>query len=95
MSSITSSWNYINAAHLYVDDCCKCIITWTFEEDEHINDFYFILPNVSVDGEKAIIIRIHHGMSIKIDVRIIMHCSSLVFTNTSKNMHGTFFGATK
>ena len=27
VSSITSSWNYINAAHLDVGDCCECIIT--------------------------------------------------------------------
>ena len=95
VSSITSSLNYINAAHLDVDDCCECIITWTFDEDEGINEFYFILPNVSLDGENVTIIRIHHSMSIKLDARIIMHCSSLAFTNKSINVHVPFFGAMK
>lgn len=95
VSSITSSLNYVNAAHLDVDDCCECIITWTFDEDEDSNEFYFILPNVSVDGENATITSIHHSMSIKLESRIRMHCSSLAFTNKSINVHGTFFGATK
>ena len=95
VSSITSSLNYVNAAHLDVDDCCECIITWTFDEDEDSNEFYFILPNVSVDGENATLTSIHHSMSIKLESRIRMHCSSLAFTNKSINVHGTTFWSNK
>lgn len=66
VSSITSSCNYINAIHHDVDDSCKGIVTWTFDGDMEPTDWYFILPNLSVDGEKTTIIKLHHGMSIKL-----------------------------
>ena len=90
-SNVKSSCNYINAAHLDVDDCCEGIITQTIDGDDVENDFYFILPNVTVDGDKASIIKIHNRMTIKIDARIIMHCSSLSFNNKATNVYGTFF----
>ena len=93
VSSITSSCNYINAAHYDVDDSCEGIITWTFDGDEEPSDWYFILPNLSVDGKKATIIKLHHGLSIKIDARIIMHCSTMSLNNKSDRVYGTFFGA--
>ena len=65
VSNVTSSCNYINAAHLDVDDCCEGIITWTIDGDDVDNDIYFILPNVTVDGHKATIIKIYNGMTIK------------------------------
>ena len=34
VSNVTSSCNYINAAHLDVDDCCEGIITWTIDGDD-------------------------------------------------------------
>ena len=92
VSSITSSSNYINAAHVDVDDCCEGIITWTIDEDDPDNEFYFVLPNVTLDGPKATIIKIHHGLTIKIDARIIMHCSSLLFKRKRTNVYGTYFG---
>ena len=92
VSSITSSWNYINAAHVDVDDCCEGIITWTIDEDDVDNEFYFVLPNVTLDGDKATIIKIHNGLTIKIDARLIMHCSSLSFKRKRTNVYGTFFG---
>ena len=95
VSNVTSSCNYINAAHLDVDDCCEGIITWTIDGDDVENQFYFILPNVTVDGDKATIIKIHNGMTIKIDARIIMQCSSLSFNNKATNTYGTFFGVKK
>ena len=76
-SSITSSWNYINAAYLDVDDCCEGIITWTIDEDDTDNEFYFVLPNVTVDGEKATIIKIHNGLTIKMMLDLL--CIVLVF----------------
>ena len=93
VSSITSLCNYINAAHFDVDDSCEGIVTWTFDGDEEPTHWYFILPNVSLDGEKATIIKLQHGISIKIDARIIMHCSSLTLNNNSNKVYGTFFGA--
>ena len=35
---------------------------------------------------------IHHGLTIKIDARLIMHCSSLLFKRKRTNVYGTLFG---
>ena len=34
---------------------------------------------------------IHHGLTITIDARLIMHCKSLLFKRKRTNVYGTFF----
>ena len=74
VSSITSSFNYINAAHFDVDDACAGIVTWTFDDCNIEGECYFVLPNVCIDGNKATIIKLKHGITINFDAEIIMHC---------------------
>ena len=92
VSSITCSFNYVNAAHFDVDDACLGIITWTFDDHYEEGECYFVLPNVTVDGEKTLIIKIKHSTTINIDARIIMHGSTLSFKGKNNNVYGTFFG---
>ena len=76
-----------------IDDACAGIVTWTFDDCNIEGECYFILPNVCIDGNKATIIKLKRGITIKIDARIIMHCSSLLFNENNNNVYGTFFGA--
>ena len=92
VSSIVSSCNYLNAAHFDVDDTCPGIVTWTIDGEEEPTEWYFVLPNVSLDGNKATIIRLKHGLSIVIDARLIMHCTSLQLKRKTDKVYGTFFG---
>ena len=92
VSSITSSYNYVNASHLDVDDACEGIVTWTTEDKTKIEGWYFVLPNVSIDGYRGTIIQLKHGITIKIDARIIVHCSSGSRRSESHKRYGTYFG---
>ena len=92
VSSIVLSCNYINAAHYDVDDTCAGIVTWTFDGEDEPIEWYFILPNVSLDGNKATIIKLQHGLSLKIDASLIMHCSTVQLCRKTDKVYGTFFG---
>ena len=76
VSSITSSLNYRNSSHLDVDDAANGIVTWTKDGDGTVEGWYFLLPNVTIDGKKGIAIKIKHGLTIRINARVIRHCST-------------------
>ena len=38
VSSITSSYNYVNASHLDMGDACEGIVTWTTKNEVDIQD---------------------------------------------------------
>ena len=92
VSSITTSHNFINAAHVDVDDKHPCIVTWTRDENMDIEFWYFILPNVTTDGKRAIVYKIKHGLTISFDARKVMHCSTWKSKVKCNNVYGTFFG---
>ena len=70
VSSITSSYNYVNASHVDIHDACEGIVTWTTENEEEVEDWYFVLPNVSMDGMRGTVIKLKHGITLKFDARI-------------------------
>ena len=92
VSSITTSHNFINAAHLDVDDKHPCIVTWIRVEDTDLEFWYFILPNVTLDGKRAIVFKIKDGLTISFDARYVMHCSTYKSKLGKTNVYGTFFG---
>ena len=95
VSSITSSYNYVNASHVDVHDACEGIVTWTTENEAEIEDWYFVLPNVSMDGMRGTVIKLKHGITIKFDAQILMHCTSGSAKSDLFNRYGTYFGCSK
>ena len=94
VSTVTSSFNYRNSAHVDVDDDLEGIVTWTKEGSCEVEGWYFLLPNVTVDGNKGIAITIKHGLTIQIDARRIRHCTTWKNLNGCK-IYGTYFGCKK
>ena len=92
VTSITSSLNYRNAPHLDVNDEEEGIITWTMHGSGEVRDWFFVLPNVTIDGKKAVIIKIKDGLSLKINAKIIMHCTSWNTKDDLCNLYGIYFG---
>ena len=48
-----------------------------------------------MDGHRGTIVKLKHGITIKIDARILMHCSSESAKSDMYNIYGTYFGCSK
>ena len=95
VSSIVQSVDLLNAAHVdYNDNVCS-ISTWTENHIGCATGWYFIMPNVTTDGSKGIVIALRHGVSISWDGSKIFHCSSIGNTGADNHVYGTFFGNKK
>ena len=92
-SRIVQSGNSINSAHSDVKDTSQCIATFTEHKVGEASCWYFILPNITIDGKSGIEIELHHGVTITWDGRIIWHCSFVSDVKRDNSVHGTFVAA--
>ena len=95
VSSIVQSCDLKNSAHIDVGDSNICISTWTEKELGQASGWYFLMPNTTIDGKKAIAISLRHGVTISWDGRKIMHCSALNNVGMNNHVYGTFYGTRK
>ena len=92
VSSIVSSVNLINSAHLDINNKSKSIVTWTTDSMEEVDNWYFIMPNLTTDGSRALVLEIKDGVTINWDATKIMHCSTTKANECDYNVYGTYFG---
>lgn len=92
-SRIVQSENLMNSAHFDVNDTSRCIATFTEQKVGEASGWYFILPNVTIDGKRGIAIELHHGVTVAWDGRVIWHCSSVSDIKPDNSVHGTFVAA--
>ena len=90
--SIVQSRDLINTAHYDVDDTCVSLATWTEKRIGMANNWYFIMPNITIDGTKGIVVKLRHGTTIRWDGRSIFHCSTVGSLGYNNNVYGTFYG---
>ena len=57
----------------------------------NVDGWYFILPNVTRDVNKGMIVKITDSLTIKIDGAKIIHCSTLRNKDTQCNIYGTYY----
>lgn len=92
-SSIMISRNLGNSSHYdYSDGSASCSI-WAEKCKGRARNWYFVLPNLSINGSKGVVIRLRHGVSISWDGRIIRHCSSVTDVGADNNVYGCMFGS--
>ena len=84
----------INATHTYPEDSCQSISIFTESRIGPLREWYFIFPNSTRDGEKAILIALRHGVSIMWDGKKLFHCSTALNETSCDNVYGTYFGIT-
>ena len=92
-SRIAQSGNLIHSMHFDVNDTSQCIATFTEHKVGEASGWYFILPNVTIDGKRGIAIKLHHKVTIAWDRRVIWHCSSVSDVKPDNSVHGTFVAA--
>ena len=91
-SSIVQSHNLVNFAHYDLDKSIS-ISTWTETIPGSAKGWYFVLPNLTIDGKKGIAIKLHHGLTIQWDGRLLWHCTAMEDVGESNNVFGTFFAS--
>ena len=94
-SEWTRSYDLVNAAHVDAGDACVGIATWIEKVPGRAKDWFFILPNLVLDGagERGTLIRLRHGLTIAWDGRLLHHCSSVGELGDDNHVMGYYFGA--
>ena len=82
-----------NEPHFDVNDAGPGISIWLMEcpEKKH-EDWYFLLPNCSVQGSKGVAIKLYHGTIIEWDGRKVKHCTAHPGTVIDNALFGLSMG---
>jgi hypothetical protein len=91
--SIMLSRNLGNSSHFdFSDGSASCSI-WAEKYVDMAGNWYFVLPNLSIDGSSGTVVKLRHGVAISWDGRIIRHCSSVTDVGDGNNVYGCMFGS--
>ena len=71
------------------------VAIWAEEKPGQSENWYFVLPNVSILGSKGVIVKLVHGVVISWDGRKIYHGSSKPKTGNDNKVFGCMWGSTK
>ena len=80
----------VNSAH-YDLDASISISTWTELNPGQAKEWYFVVPNLTIDGVRGIAIKLYHGMTIRWDGRVLWHCTAMKNVGKDNDVFGTFF----
>lgn len=92
-SCIMFSKNLANASHYDVNDKSRSFAIWAEERIEMAKNWFFVLPDVQLDGSMGVCIRLSHGTCISWDGTLIRHCTSVTEPGASNNVYGCMFGS--
>jgi hypothetical protein len=90
--SIMLSRNLGNSSHYDYSDRSNSCSIWAEKRLGKAKNWYFVLPNLSINGSKGVVVKLRHGVSISWDGRIIRHCSSVTEVGEENNVYGCMFG---
>jgi hypothetical protein len=90
---IMISRNLGNSGHFDSADASRSTAFWVEEEPGGAKNWWFIFPDVSIDGSKGVVIKLFHGIGISWDGSKIKHCSSITDTGDNNNVYGCMFGS--
>ena len=66
-----------------------------YHEPGQAENWYFVLPNLSISGSRGVIIKLRHGVVISWDGRKIYHCSSMATPGQGNKVFGCMWGSAK
>jgi hypothetical protein len=90
---IMMSRNLGNSAHIDCADKSRSLGIWVEEQPGRATNWYFILPDVSIDKSNGVVIQLFHGAVITWDGNKIRHCSSMTEPGNGNNVYGCMFGS--
>jgi hypothetical protein len=93
-NNLVISTNLGNSSH-YDLDASRSFSLWSEDEPGNATNWYFVMPNCSVDGSSGVLIRLFHGAAISWDGRVIRHCTSVVQKSQTNNVYGAWVGSSR
>jgi hypothetical protein len=92
-SVLVISKNLGNASHYdYADDSVSFSV-WAEEQPGGSRNWFFVMPSLSYQGSKGVVVRLSHGAAISWDGTKIRHCTSVTKMGENNNVYGCFFGS--
>lgn len=91
-SSVMVSKNLGNSSHFDLDQSASVSI-WVEEKPGLAKNWYFVLPNVMLNGCKGVLIKLCHGAVISWDGRLVRHCTSVTDVGDGNSVYGVMFGS--
>ena len=92
-SSIMLSRNLGNSSHFDNSDGSNSCSIWAEKNVGMATNWFFVLPNMSINGSKGVVIKLRHGVSISWDGRVVRHCSSVTAVGKTNDVYGCMFGS--
>jgi hypothetical protein len=87
-SFMVVSADYGSAGHIDFRDESPTAALWVERKPGLAENWFFLLPNVSVDGSKGVLIQLRHGTVIAWEGRKIFHCSSIPTIQDGNGVYG-------
>ena len=94
-SRMMVSVNLGNPPHYDDGDTSESIAVWVEEKPGQSKNWYFILPNVSCNDRKGVVIKLLHGLAISWDGRQIFHCTSKTKISDGNKTYGCLWSSTR
>jgi hypothetical protein len=92
-SVLVISKNLGNASHYdYADDSVSFSV-WAEEQPGGSRNWFFVMPSLSYQGSKGVVVQLSHGTAISWDGTKIQHCTSVTKMGKNNNVYGCFFGS--
>jgi hypothetical protein len=87
------SRNLGNSSHYDYADQSHSFAIWVEKLRGVAGNWYFVMPNISINESKGVVVRLRHGVAISWDGRKIRHCSSVTDIGDDNNVYGCMFGS--
>jgi hypothetical protein len=85
------SRNLGSSAHIDHKNKTRSFGVWFEEVPGQAKNWYFILPDVSIDGSHGVVIQLFHGAIIAWDGSKVRYCSSIPEPGDTNNVYGCMF----
>jgi hypothetical protein len=87
------SCNLGNSSHYDFSDQSQTFVIWAEKRKGVAENWFLVFPNMSINGSKGVVIRLHHGIAISWDAKKLRHCSSIADTGEDNSVYGCGFVA--
>ena len=89
------SVNLGNSPHYDIGDTSRSVAIWVEEKPGQAENWFFVLPNVSLAGSQGVVIKLAHGVVISWDGTSIFHCSSNPKPGAGNKVYGCMWSSAR
>ena len=94
-SRMMVSVNLANSPHYDIGDTSESVALWVEEKPGQSKNWYFVLPNMSHNGSKGVVVKLLHGLVISWDGKEIFHCTSKTNIGDGNRAYGCLWSSTR